>query len=199
VPPRGYGNPGRKIPLSGDGFRQVRRTTIPALSSTSRAFGFGRLFRRWTGSSDPDSAEGNHLFDDPDRVNLLAITRGVEEEQSLRRIADRLQWTVSIAPSLEDAVRMLREQPMTLVICDRDLPGGDWRKAVAAIAARRDVLCVVLASTVVDGYLWDEVIKQRGYDVVSKPFEADQLQRAVRFAGSWKRWSMRSLRPISIG
>lgn len=139
------------------------------------------------------------VSDAPDDVRLLAITRGAEEKAALERIAADLRWKLSIAESAEDAIHLLGDAPLPLVICDRDLPGEDWRTTVAQIANRRDVLCVVLASSVVDDYLWDEVIKQRGYDVVSKPFEADQLRRAATFAWSWKRWYMRSLRPISIG
>jgi DNA-binding NtrC family response regulator len=169
------------------------------LSRTPLLLGFDRLFRRRRAAAEGQAADSGRLFDDPDQVNLLAITRGAEEEESLRRIADSLHWDVSIAGSSAEAIQLLRDRPMPLVICDRDLPGEDWRATVAEIAARRDVLCVVLASRVIDDYLWDEVIKQRGYDVVSKPFEADQLRRAVTFAWSWKRWYMRSLRPISIG
>ncbi len=139
------------------------------------------------------------MFDEPDQVRLLAITRGAEEKSALARIAGDLHWKLSIAESAEEAIQLLGDEPLPLVICDRDLPDEDWRTTVARIAGRRDVLCVVLASSVVDDYLWDEVIKQRGYDVVNKPFEADQLRRAVTFAWSWKRWYMRSLRPISIG
>jgi len=160
------------------------------------------MFKRWFrsrgrgGSADADELRP---FDAPDPIRLLAIMQGSEECESLRRIADHLRWRLSIVASLDEAVALLGEEPLPLVICDRDLPGGDWRPIVAQIAARRDVLCVVLASSVVDDYLWDEVIQQRGYDVISKPFEADQLRRAVTFAWSWKRWYMRSLRPISIG
>ncbi len=160
---------------------------------------FKHLFRFQRKSGDADARDSRPLFDDPDQVCLLAITRGADEKAALSRIAADLQWTLRIAESEEDAVRLLGDQPLPLVICDRDLPDGDWRGTVARLAGRRDVLCVVLASAVIDDYLWDEVIKQRGYDVVSKPFEADQLRRAVTFAWSWKRWYMRSLRPISIG
>jgi len=159
---------------------------------------FRQLFRFPRKSADA-AVDPRRVFDEPDPVRLLAITRGIEEKATLARIAADLGWRLSIAGSADEAIQLLGDEPLPLVICDRDLPGDDWRATVARIANRRDVLCVVLASSVVDDYLWDEVIQQRGYDVVSKPFEADQLRRAVTFAWSWKRWYMRSLRPISIG
>jgi len=159
---------------------------------------FRQLFR-FPRKPDDRTPDARRVFDEPDQVRLLAITRGADEKADLARIAADLRWKLSIAESTDAAIELLGDEPLPLVICDRDLPGEDWRTTVARIANRRDVLCVVLASSVVDDYLWDEVIKQRGYDVVSKPFEADQLRRAVTFAWSWKRWYMRSLRPISIG
>jgi DNA-binding NtrC family response regulator len=159
---------------------------------------FKRFFRFQRKPAGLD-ADARRVFDEPDQVRLLAITCGEEEKATLGRIAADLRWKLSIAGSADEAIQLLGDEPLPLVICDRDLPGEDWRTIVARIASRRDVLCVVLASSVVDDYLWDEVIQQRGYDVVSKPFEADQLRRAVTFAWSWKRWYMRSLRSISIG
>jgi DNA-binding NtrC family response regulator len=158
-----------------------------------------RFFTFQRKPADRSDVDARRLFDEPDHVRVLAITSGEAEKASLAKIAADLNWKLSITESADAATELLGDEPLPLVICDRDLPGGDWRDTVARIAARRDVLCVVLASSVVDDYLWDEVIKQRGYDVVSKPFEADQLRRAVTFAWSWKRWYMRSLRPISIG
>ncbi len=160
---------------------------------------FERILGRRRHRGDAAGADGRRVFDEPDQVRLLAITRGADEKAALARIAADLHWKLSIAESADEAIQLLGDEPLPLVICDRDLPGADWRTTVGQIAGRRDVLCVVLASSVVDDYLWDEVIQQRGYDVVSKPFEADQLRRAVTFAWSWKRWYMRSLRPISIG
>ena len=159
---------------------------------------FTRLFRSQRKPAAP-APEGQRVLDGPDEVRLLAITRGADEKAALVRIAADLRWKLTIAASTDEAIQLLGDEPLPLVICDRDLPDEDWRQAVARIAGRRDVLCVVLASAVVDDYLWDEVIKQRGYDVVNKPFEADQLRRAATFAWSWNRWYMRSLRPISIG
>ena len=144
---------------------------------------FKRFFRHQRQRTDLP-VDDRRVLDGPDEVRLLAITRGADEKTALGRIADDLHWKLTIAESTEDAIQLLGGEPLPLVICDRDLPDEDWRHAMAKIAGRRDVLCVVLASAVVDDYLWDEVITQRGYDVVNKPFEADQLRRAATFAWS---------------
>ncbi len=97
-------------------------------------------------------------------------------------------WTVAAARSSDEAVAAIESQEFSLVICDRDLPGEDWRDVLARLTSLSQPVCVFLASPVVDEYLWNEVIQHRGYDVVTKPYRYDELTRAVTFAGSWRRW-----------
>ena len=132
-------------------------------------------------------------------VKLVAITQSADDSATLQQIAANYGWRISIVGSSDAAITSLNEQPTPLVICDCDLPGEAWRDVLAKIAALPQAVCVLLASRVVDDYLWHQVIRHRGYDVVAKPFQSDELRRAVTFAWSWKRWYMRSLRPISIG
>jgi DNA-binding NtrC family response regulator len=110
---------------------------------------------------------------------------------ALRQIASDYRWRISIVGSSDAAVASLNEQPTPLVICDRDLTSEDWREALAKIAALPQAVCVLLASRVVDDSLWRQVIRHHGYDVVSKPFQPEELRRAVTFAWSWRGWAHR--------
>jgi hypothetical protein len=78
------------------------------------------------------------------------------------------------------------------VICDREISGEDWRDALVRIAGLPQAVCVLLASSVVDEYLWHQVIENHGYDVVAKPFQSEALRRAVTFAWSWRGWEHRN-------
>jgi FixJ family two-component response regulator len=73
-------------------------------------------------------------------------------------------------------------QPARVVLCDRDLPGVDWRMAVQQLAGGQNRRCVILASPVVDDYLWEEVIHLGGYDVLAKPFRKRDVVQAIEFA-----------------
>ena len=44
-----------------------------------------------------------------------------------------------------------------------------------------------MTSPVNDGYLWGEVIRRGGYDVLAKPLEEDQTVRFVNLA--WSLWN----------
>ena len=122
-------------------------------------------------------------------VMLLAITHVREDQEALRQIAAGFGWDISIVDSSERAIALLRRHPVPLVICDRDLPGENWREALARIASLPQSICVLLASGVVDEYLWNEVVQNHGYDVVTKPFRKDDVKRAVTFAWSWSGWA----------
>ena len=124
-------------------------------------------------------------------VKLVAITEGPAESQALQRIADSYTWAISIVASSDAAIAALGEPPTALVICDRDLVTEDWRDVLTRIASLPQAVCSLLASRVVDDYLWRQVIRHHGYDVVSKPFQPEELRRAVSFAWSWRGWAHR--------
>ena len=118
-------------------------------------------------------------------VRLLAILPGQEDAEQLRRIAAGLGWSVSVVDTPAEAMARLQSEPVTAAICDQDLPQEDWREVMNRIAALPKSPCVLLASRVMDQYLWNEVIQCRGYDVVSKPFQSEELRRVVAFALSF--------------
>jgi DNA-binding NtrC family response regulator len=124
-------------------------------------------------------------------VQLVAIIQNSYDSETLRQLAAIYGWRISIVRSSDAAIPLLKEQPIPLVICDRDLPGEAWQDVLAKVAAQPQAVCVLLASSVMDDYLWNQVIRHNGYDVVAKPFQPDELRRAVTFAWSWRGWAHR--------
>lgn len=118
----------------------------------------------------------------PGPQHLLAIVQESDDSAALRQIAAGLGWSISIVASSAGAITILQRQPVPVVICDRDLPGEDWREVLRRISALPQSVCVLLASRVMDDYLWNEVIQCHGYDVIRKPFQAEELRRIVSFA-----------------
>src|SRR5690349_13134502 len=101
-------------------------------------------------------------------VKLVAITENSNDAKTLRQIASNCGWKILIVESCGSAIASLNDQPTPLVICDRDLAGEDWRDVLVKITALPRAVCVLLASSVLDDYLWHDVIRHHGYDVVSK-------------------------------
>jgi len=126
-----------------------------------------------------------------EQVKLVAIVQNPDDSAALRQIAGSYDWRISIVDSSDSAVALLKDQPTPLVICDRDLSGEIWRDVLVKIAGLPQAVCVLLASSVVDDYLWQQVIRHQGYDVIAKPFQPEELRRAVTFAWSWRGWAYR--------
>jgi DNA-binding NtrC family response regulator len=152
-------------------------------------FDLRRLVHIGRSSRQPTPGPGTLSPREP--VKLVAITQNPDDAEMLRRIASDCGWRIAIVGSSSAAIASLNDQPTPLVICDRDISGESWHDVLEKIAALPQAVCVLLASRVVDDYLWHQVIRHHGYDVVAKPFHHEELRRAVKFAWSWRGWSYR--------
>jgi DNA-binding NtrC family response regulator len=128
----------------------------------------------------------------PERIPVVAITPDEDDKKSLAAFAVRGQWELVWTRSCEEALETLKRMPAAVILCDRDLPGVDWRTALERLAASRADCAIILTSSVNDEYLWDEVIHKGGYDVLSKPLQQEQTVRAVNLAWSYSKQRARA-------
>jgi DNA-binding response OmpR family regulator len=122
-------------------------------------------------------------------IAVLLITRDATAGTQLAGIAAQAGWQALVAPSVAAAVTMLSRQGSAVVVLDRDLPGEDWRHHLPHLALLPQSAAVLLASTVADEYLWQEVSHHHGQDILRKPLARQEVVRAVENA-----WSFRRLR-----
>jgi DNA-binding NtrC family response regulator len=139
-----------------------------------------------------------------DRVNQIRLRRifqqiparsrlqRAHDNDSLSAFSARGQLDLVWTSSCEEALDLLKKMRITVILCDRDLPGLDWRDALQKLAASRPDCPIVLTSSVNDEYLWDEVIHKGGYDVLSKPLQEEQTVRAVNLAWSYSKQRARA-------
>lgn len=121
------------------------------------------------------------------RLTVIALISGDADRLELAGICSRRGWNLFFAGTLEEARTLLDKVRGPLILCDRDLPRGGWRSTVERLASSPHRACVILVSAVVDTYLWNEVVRTGGFDVLSKPFREDEVARAVRLA--WSYWN----------
>ena len=95
-------------------------------------------------------------------------------------------WRVMVARTLQDATMLLQAQSFVIVVIDRDLPGQEWRETMTNFSTRSPRSCFLLTSRVNDEFLWKEVVKYGGYDVLAKPLDSLAvrltLMRALHYA-----------------
>jgi FixJ family two-component response regulator len=127
-------------------------------------------------------------------IAVIALVTSDADRRLLTGICSRNRWNLLFADTCEEARIALHKLKVPVVLCDRDLPGKGWRGTVEALALSPHRTCIILVSGVVDTYLWNEVVRTGGFDVLSKPLREDDVVRAVRLA--WSYWNSAQYRVI---
>jgi DNA-binding NtrC family response regulator len=120
-------------------------------------------------------------------ITVIGLAFTDEDRRLLSSVCRARQWNVLFADSCDKARAALDQHRAAVILCDRDLPGGEWRDAVQALASFPYRACVLLISRVVDDYLWNEVVQRGGYDVLLKPLREEDVVREVKLA--WSYWN----------
>ena len=125
----------------------------------------------------------------PARPRVPVVAAGTDEEDRsvLRQVAQREHWSVEFANSSEEAWVIANRKTAPVILCDRDLPETDWRAAVRSLAALPHHPVVILLSKVADEYLWNEVFRIGGFDILARPLRTEEIRRAVGLALSYWR------------
>ena len=127
-----------------------------------------------------------HHPEGPDLPRVLAITVSIGDQIFYRNLRARGEWNVVLTQSVPEALHLLTSEVFPIVLCDRDLPGRDWRDVMAQIVESSPRVCFLLTSRVSDEYLWREVAMRGGYDVIATPLEEAAVEHALRRA--WYYW-----------
>lgn len=85
-----------------------------------------------------------------------------------------------------EAADHLRNSASSVVICERDLPDGDWKDILKETADMAPPPLLLVVSRNADESLWAEVLNLGGYDVLLKPFERSEVLRVISMA--WRHW-----------
>jgi len=95
-------------------------------------------------------------------------------------------WTVNTARDADEAKGILLSMPVPVILCESELPGGNWKDLLVIIAGIRRPPLLIVTSRLADEYLWAEVLNLGGHDVLAKPFNSTELVQVVSMAG--RRW-----------
>ena len=117
---------------------------------------------------------------------MLVVEPSETDLQELRFIFGGADWELHEAPDVRQALTLLDRHPCCVVISERELPAGTWKDLLQASQARPRPPYLVVSSRCADNRLWADVLNLGGWDVLAKPFQANEARRVVRLA--WLRW-----------
>ena len=118
-------------------------------------------------------------------VTIVALLANKRDRDTLLQIAARKRWTVHFRDTCGEAWQLLQQHQIPIVLCDRELPGTEWRDVIHMMVSPPHFVYAILVSRVVDDYLWNEVIRHGGHDLLATPFLEEELLRTIRLARSY--------------
>lgn len=121
--------------------------------------------------------------------SLLLFSSRAEDSSELKEVLRGTPWELTAVARLEDAVALLTAASVPILLLDRDAPGACgqdacWQDTMKRLIEARKNACVVLLSSVSDQYLWEEVVQQGGFDLLTRPFRKEQVLAALLFANA---------------
>ena len=118
------------------------------------------------------------------RSRLMAVLPVREDRAALQRIIGPCKWELQWTSTCREAIDAFRRTSPHIVICDRDLPDGDWRQLWDILAREPRPPVFIVTSRLADDALWAEVLNVGGYDLLLKPFRAEEVIRMVHAAAT---------------
>jgi len=120
-------------------------------------------------------------------ISVIALGVNDPDRNLLIKASVQHNWKMQFSVTCGEAWFLLEQTKAPIILCDRDIEDAEWRDVMRMMASSTHGACAILLSRVVDDYLWNEVIANGGYDVVSKPLREEDVVRSVRLA--WSYWS----------
>jgi DNA-binding response OmpR family regulator len=140
-------------------------------------------------ASSPTNQVGNHNTDSshPEKiVTVLAVSPLEEDHVFLGHIFSHSNWKIHVARSCSEALQLLRERTIPVVLCDSEIPDSTWKDVLAQLGQLSHPPLLIVTSRLADESLWAEVLNLGGYDVLMKPFDRMEVVRVISLA--WLHW-----------
>ena len=117
---------------------------------------------------------------------VLAVSPLPADRVRLREILSQGNWKLHEASDCREALALLRDHSVTVLLCERDHADGNWEDLLNATARLTTPPNLIVFSRLADESLWAKVLNLGGFDVLMTPFEPEEVLR-VTFA-AWSRW-----------
>jgi DNA-binding NtrC family response regulator len=125
-------------------------------------------------------------------IALLFITTSHEDYAELSGILAessvrlKSQWKPETCESVAAALRLLRDRRVPIVLCEHT--GDDsWKQLLEQAGEVPGERYVIVTSRAADEQLWSQALNLGAYDVLSTPFNPEEVARVL--GSAWARWS----------
>jgi DNA-binding response OmpR family regulator len=127
------------------------------------------------------------------RVEVLVINPHEDAHSSLQDIFRHSNWKVYRAFNCREALELLREHHIPVIICEQNLPDGNWKTLLEEVEAMPARPRLIVSSRLADHQLWGEVLNLGAYDVLPTPFDAREVFRVSFLAWHSSKYEVQGL------
>jgi DNA-binding response OmpR family regulator len=121
------------------------------------------------------------------KLEVLTINNDKKDCAALRSIMGHTNWIFHCVPDLSMAIQFLEKNLVPVIVCSKELPGGDtWKDVLAAVRRFPNPPDVLVYTAQPDDRLWMEVLSSGGYDLLQVPFNRDEVLRVISLAS--RKW-----------
>jgi len=138
-------------------------------------------------AADRSPPWGNPGAAPPDRVvTVLAVSPFDEDHIFLTHLFSHSNWRMHQARSCSEALKLLRQHSIPVVLCEAEMPDQGWKRILAELGRLPESPLLIVTSHLADDALWAEVLNLGGYDLLMKPFDRLEVLRVIGLA--WLHW-----------
>jgi DNA-binding NtrC family response regulator len=119
---------------------------------------------------------------------VVSVSASADDHVSLRQLLAGSGCAVYEASTSAAALSLLgrHADEICAIVCERELSEGSWRDFLNLPVISRRSPFVIVTSGLADNRLWAEVLNLGGYDVLMKPFYAEEVVRIID--GAYRNW-----------
>ncbi len=116
------------------------------------------------------------------RPGIVAVSADLSFYSRILNGACSWGWSADWANSMNRALELCCSKNIEIVIYDRNLPRIDWRDALGRLHCVAPHARILMAAPEIDEDFWRTVLRRRGYDVMARTANWEQVKRELRFA-----------------
>ncbi|MBK5293422.1 MAG: response regulator [Acidobacteriia bacterium] len=124
-----------------------------------------------------------------DTVVVLSVSPLEETHSRLRSVLQHTNWAMIESHECCEAIQVLHQNSLAVVVCERDLPDGTWLDLLNQAEALPSPPLIIVTARDADEQLWGEVLNLGGYDVLPKPLDSVEVTRVISLA--WRHWQQK--------
>ena len=115
-------------------------------------------------------------------VSAMLVGEFGADRLPLHHIFQNLGWRLWEARKRRDGMRYLRCSLVQVVVAEIDSPHWNWKQALRDFRLLARPPLLIVASRLAEDALWSEALNLGAHDVLARPFDRNEVERAIASA-----------------